>query len=66
MFKDEIREQIMTLNLGYKWAMSDYATSTEEENQIEKDGLEQVEIVVDKLNALMEDLYYKRERYANL
>lgn len=45
----EIEKILFTLDLGYKWQMSDYATSKMEEEEYEKQGIKQVSEVSDKL-----------------
>lgn len=45
----------MSLDLGYKYQMSDYASSYQAEEEYEKEGLAEVEKVVDQLVSLMSE-----------
>lgn len=49
----EVKELILSLDLGYTYEMSDYATSREQEAKYEKEGLAEVDRVVTALQALL-------------
>ena len=56
MDRDEIRKLILSLRLGYEFLMSDYATSTKQEKEYEREGLAEVDKVVDKIMQLHDDV----------
>lgn len=53
--KSKIEKILLTLDLGYRWLMSDYAVSKSDEAKYEKEGLEQVNEVSDKLTNLFKE-----------
>lgn len=53
-FHEELRELILGLDLGYKYQMSDYASSRESELEYEKEGLAEVEEVITQILSLIE------------
>jgi len=52
--REKIQEIIMTLDLGYSWQMSEYATSDSQEKEFERAGLMEIERVTNELTALIE------------
>ncbi|MEI7632128.1 MAG: hypothetical protein WCJ60_02295 [bacterium] len=48
-FKSELRKILLSMNLGYQYQMSDYATSKESEQEYEKKGLAEVDATVDAI-----------------
>lgn len=55
--RKEVRRILSTLTYGYEFEMSDYATSSEEEEQIERRGKREVKKAEDKLVSLALSMY---------
>lgn len=52
-YPEEARKILMSLDLGYKYRMSDYAYSREQEKEYEREGLEEVDQALSQLCELV-------------